>query len=130
MAKNKHKGRSRSRGHHCPTVPAKACSSSIAAAAISLEKTCDGKQAALPRLLVELKKDVMKGRMSASAADSVFKARMRGVEGTCRLQNARIKRAEEIAREAAAKAAAEQREVDRFNGLSGGGLFGLGLFGL
>jgi hypothetical protein len=112
----------------CARVASNVCASGVAAAAISLEKTCEAKQAALPRLLVELKKDVMKGRMSAAAADAVFKARMRGVEGTCRLQNARMKRAEEIAREAARKLEADRERI--VGGQAMDGLFGLGLFGL
>jgi hypothetical protein len=96
----------------CEAIPANVCTSGLVAATISLEKTCEGKQAILPRLMVELRKDVRAGRMTAAQADAVFRARMRGVEATCRLQNIRAKRAEEIAREAARKIEEERRRLE------------------
>jgi hypothetical protein len=95
----------------CTKVPANVCSSQLVASTIGLEKTCEGKQAILPRLLVELRKDVMAGRMAPGTADMLLKARMRGVESTCRLQRARAKKAEEIAREAAKKLEAEREAI-------------------
>ncbi len=114
---------------HCAKVASNVCASNLVAATIGLEKSCEGKQAILPRLLVELRKDVRAGRMTPQHADSTFKARMRGVEGTCRLQNVRAKKAEEIAREAAAKMEADRQRIvggQAMDGLLGlGGLFGI-----
>jgi hypothetical protein len=121
----------------CPALPKKLCPSQVAEAAIGIEKTCEGKQAALSRLMVELQKDVSKGRFTPDRAAKVVMAKARGVEGTCRLQKANFDKAE-IKRKAA-EIAREQAEVNRFNGLgrargprrgSSSGLFGLGLFGL
>lgn len=120
----------------CPSMPKSPCASQVAEAAIGIEKTCAGKQAALSRLMVELQKDVSKGRFTPDRASKVIMAKARGVEGTCRLQKSRFDRAE-VARKAAA-IAREQSDVNRFNGLGrysrsrglSGGLLGLGLFGL
>jgi hypothetical protein len=115
----------------CTKVPATVCSSQLVASTIGLEKTCEGKQAILPRLLLELRKDVMAGRMSAAGADNVFKTRMRGVEATCRLQRARAKKAEEIAREAARKLEAEREAIVSQQAMDGLGRYhGRGLRGL
>lgn len=122
----------------CSKVPSNVCTSQLVAATVGLERTCEGKQAILPRLLLELRKDVMGGRLSAASADSLLKTRMRGVEATCRLQRARTKKAEEIAREAAKleaerEAIVSQQSMDglgRYHRRGPRGLFGLGLFGL
>lgn len=117
----------------CPTLPKKLCDSQVAEAAIGIEKTCEGKQAALSKLMVVLQRDVAKKRFTPERAAAVINARARGVEGTCRLQQKRFDAAE-VKRKAAAEAR-EQAEVNRFNGLGRtrgprSGLFGLGLFGL
>lgn len=108
----------------CAKVAANVCNSQLVASTIGLEKTCEGKQAILPRLLVELRKDVMGGRMAPATADSVLKTRMRGVEATCRLQNARMKKAEEIAREAAKKLEAEREAIVSQQAMDGLGRYG------
>lgn len=110
-------------GRTCASVAKNVCTSSLVAATIGLEKTCEGKQAILPRLMLELRKDVMAGRLKPGSADSVLKARMRGVEATCRLQNARAKKAEEIAREAARKLEAEREAIVSSQAMDGLGRY-------
>lgn len=119
--------------NRCPSMPKKPCASQVAEMAIGIEKTCAGKQAALSRMMVELQKDVSRGRFTPDRAAKTVMAKARGVEGTCRLQKSRFDRAE-IARKAA-EIAREQADVNRFNGLGryrgrSSGLLGLGLFGL
>ena len=123
---------------HCARIPKDACRSSVASAAIGLEKTCAGKTEAVNRLFIEVRTDVEKRRITPEAGAKLLREKVRSVEATCRLQNARMKKVEQIAREAAEKAAAEEREVNRFNGLGRirgrkthrPSLLGLGLFGL
>lgn len=112
----------------CARVASNVCPSGIAAAAISLEKTCEGKQAAVTRLMAELQKDVKRGRVTPAAAQQIVMSKVRGVDGTCRLQKVRMKRMDELAREAARKLEADRERI--VGGQAMDGLFGLGIFGL
>lgn len=120
MSKAKKKG--------CPSVASNVCSANLVAATMGLEKSCEGKQAILPRLMIELRKNVRAGRMTAAHADSIFKGRMKGAELTCRTQGARMKKQEELAREATRKLEADRERI--VGGQAMDGLLGLGLFGI
>ena len=126
----------------CPALPKNLCPSQVAEAAIGIEKTCEGKQAALSKLMAVLNADVGRKRFTPEKAAAVVNARARGVEATCRLQKHRFNAAE-IKRKAAEKALEDDRArimgSQAMDGLgrargprrgSSSGLFGLGLFGL
>jgi len=93
---------------HCPKpVDAAAC-------AVKAVHGCDAKRAALATMRQVLGAQARSGKVSSTAASKAYEAAARGVATSCRTTEMRK-----------ARAAREESDTNRFNGL-----FGLGILGI